>query len=332
MTCVDRGGIKKQMKKLFSNLICILLIATFSPAVTSQQNTMIQSTGPNIQQTSMAANWFEIQKLLASDGETTDWFGWSVSLDGDSVVIGASYDDIDRGSAYVFTRSGTIWIQEAKLTASDGEADNWFGWSVCLDNDTVVIGATHDDSIVHDRGSAYVFTCSGTTWTQEAKLITSDGEANDLFGFSVSLEGDTAVIGATHDDSARGSAYIFIRKKIDLTVSIGGGFGIYATIKNNGTTNVSDIPWQIYVEGGILNRISKIVNGTIDIAANWSKTVKTGMLFGFGPITITIKVADNEKTTKGMQLIVFSMVKTCLLERYETKRSSLLKIVNHVDP
>jgi hypothetical protein len=198
-------------RKLIGVLVCTLLIATAVPAVTSENENMIISKIPNIQNTSMTENWTERQKLLASDGAAYDYFGCSVSLDGDTAVIGADGDDdlgSASGSAYVFTRTGTSWTQQAKLLASDGEAGDKFGRSVSLDGDTVVIGAYSDDSY---RGSAYVFTRSGTTWMQQAKLTASDGEADGFFGISVSLDGDTVVIGAYRDDLYRGSAYIFTR-------------------------------------------------------------------------------------------------------------------------
>ena len=94
-----------------------------------------------------------------------------------------------------------------------------------------------------------------------------------------------------------------------LEVKIKGGLGVKAVITNNGTSDANDITWQIHVQGGILGLINKTVNGTIDIPAGGSKTVGTGMLFGFGAITITAKVADEERTATGTQIIIFSMVK-----------------------
>jgi len=96
---------------------------------------------------------------------------------------------------------------------------------------------------------------------------------------------------------------------ITLEIDINGGIGVKAIFTNNGTSNVTGVPWQIHVKGGILGRINKTANGMIDIPAGGSKTVGTGMLFGFGAIMITVKVADEEKTAKGTQILIFSMVK-----------------------
>ena len=160
------------------------------------------------------------QKVIASDGAAEDYFGVSVALSGDTALVGAYGDDVgansNQGSAYVFTRSGTTWTQQGQLTASDGAADDLFGYSVALSGDTALVGAWRDDvGANYDQGSAYVFTRSGTTWTPQGKLTASDGEAGDIFGNSVALSGDTALVGAEYDhvgaNSDQGSVYVFTR-------------------------------------------------------------------------------------------------------------------------
>ena len=159
--------------------------------------------------------WSQVAKLTASDGDASsdgeagDIFGWSVAVDWDTVVVGARYDD----SAYVFTKPGTGWAtatETAKLTASDGVVGDWFGQSVAVDGDTVVVGASEDDG----SGSAYVFTkAADSVWTdatQTAKLTASDGDDFDEFGKSVAVDGDTVVAGAPNNDGY-GSAYVFIK-------------------------------------------------------------------------------------------------------------------------
>ena len=162
-------------------------------------------------------DWTEIQKLLASDGAEGDYFGDSISLDGDTVLVGATWDDdngMDSGSAYVFTRIDNIWTQQAKLLASDGESGDGFGFSVSIDGETALIGAYQDNDHGDDSGSAYIFTRIGNTWTSQVKLLSLDGTILDGFGFSVSLDGDTALIGAPNDGdngNDSGSAYVFTR-------------------------------------------------------------------------------------------------------------------------
>ena len=161
-------------------------------------------------------SWTQQAKLAASDGAASDSFGHSVSLSGDTALVGARYDDdngTSSGSAYVFRRNGTAWVEEAKLTAADGAAFDYFGTSVSLSGDTALVGASGDDGSNGDEsGSAYVFVRSGTTWTLEAKLATSDGVENDSFGGSVFLSGDNALVGAQGGNlTSTGSAYVFAR-------------------------------------------------------------------------------------------------------------------------
>jgi len=261
--------------------------------------------------TRTGTNWTQQQKLLPSDGVTDAQFGISVSLDGNTALIGANRDDdngLRSGSAYVFTRTGTTWTQEAKLIASDGATEERFGIDVALEGDTALIGSETPDN-GDNSGSVYVFTGTGNTWTEGQKLLASDGASVDWFGFSIALDGDTALFAASQDDDNgfnSGSAYIFTR--FHLTFDTTGGLGVKAVIKNNGTSDVTDIPWQIHVEGGMLGMINKTVNGTVDIPAGKSVTVKTGMLLGFGAISIVARVADEEQTATGTQIIIFSMV------------------------
>ena len=162
-----------------------------------------------------ADKWGQVAKISASDGAPSDGFGSSVSIDGDTVIVGASQDDDNgfaSGSAYVFYRNqgGTdSWGQVAKISASDGVDNGFFGCSVSIDDDTVVVGA-HG---VNGTGPAYVFyrNQGGTdSWGQAAKISLSDGDNHCLFGCSVSIDGDTVVVGDDLDNGT-GSAYIFYR-------------------------------------------------------------------------------------------------------------------------
>ncbi len=189
------------------------------------------------------ASWTQQAKLTASDGAAGDLFGGSIALGGDTVVVGAHHDDdkgADSGSAYVFVRSGTTWSQQAKLTAGDGTASDSFGRAVAVSGDSVLVGASGDDAKVALGGSAYVFVRSGTTWTQQAKLVPSDTAANDYFGTAVALSGNTALVGASGDDfqvSNGGAAYVFVRTGTswaeqdqfsgkNLTAGAGFGFSV----------------------------------------------------------------------------------------------------------
>lgn len=267
--------------------------------------------------TRTGTTWTQQAKLIGSDTAVGDSFGLAIALDGDTALVGAPNDGDQgaySGSAYVFTRTDTIWTQEAKLLHLFGTSADWLGCSISLEGDTALIGAANEEEgSVDARGAAYVFTRIGTTWTEKQRIISSDGEFSDNFGWPVRLDGDTAFIGTfiyAPIGFNSGSVYVFAKSVADLTFSITGGLGIKAEITNNGTSDANDIPWQIHVEGGILGKIYKTVNGTVDINAGESQTVSTGMLLGLGGITISARVADVEKTATGSQLIIFSMVKT----------------------
>ena len=164
--------------------------------------------------TRTGTTWTQQAKFLALDEEAGDAFGWCVAIEGDTAFIGAAGDDNLKGSVYLFTRSGTTWTEQAKLVAADGAAGDQFGYSIYLSGDTALIGANCDDDNGFDSGSAYVFIRIGTTWTQQIKLLPSDGEAQDSFGGEVSISDETALIGSCFDDDKgfdSGSAYIFIR-------------------------------------------------------------------------------------------------------------------------
>jgi hypothetical protein len=194
--------------KILGILVMTLLIATA---------TLPMVGNANDNKNSFSEDWAEKDKIIASDGASGDYFGFSVSIDGDYALIGACDDDdngLGSGSAYVFKRSGTTWTEEDKLTALDGAPVDRFGFSVSIDGDYAIIGADCDDDNGFNSGSAYIFKRSGTTWDQQAKLLASDGWADDVFGNSVSINGDYALIGAYGDYNGRvrtGSAYVFKR-------------------------------------------------------------------------------------------------------------------------
>jgi hypothetical protein len=212
--------------------------------------------------------WIQQAKLTASDGAASDYFGCAVAISGDTALVSARNGDAgatDQGAAYIFVRSGTIWAQQAKLTASDGAASDVFGWSVALSGDTALVGANWDDVGANaNQGSAYVFTRSGTTWTQQQQLIAPDGAGGDNFGISVALSGDTALVGAAYDDiganADQGSAYIFTRSGATWTQQqklsglagvnyyFGAAVALYGDTALVGAPGTSSV--QIFVRGG----------------------------------------------------------------------------------
>jgi hypothetical protein len=162
--------------------------------------------------------WLFEQKLTAYDGTKDDHFGSGVALSGDTVVVGAKRKKVganyNQGSAHVFTRSGTVWTLQQKLTANDGTESDYFGHAVALRGDLAVVSAHFANlGAGYDQGAVYVFTRSGTVWTQIKKLYTSDGAKFDRFGSTVALSSDTLAVGMRNDQfgptPSKGAAYVF---------------------------------------------------------------------------------------------------------------------------
>ncbi len=155
------------------------------------------------------STWSQQAILAAADGAAGDFFGGSVAISGDTALIGAPYDDGYQGSAYAFSRSATTWSQRARLTAYQG---GQFGSSVAISGDVALAGAPYARvGFNTDQGSAYSFVRCGSTW-RRFEGITA-GIAEDRFGSSVAVDGDTIVGGAPDADGYRGSAYTFLVPK-----------------------------------------------------------------------------------------------------------------------
>lgn len=172
--------------------------------------------------------WTQQAYLKASNPDDLDTFGTSVAISGNTIVVGAQGEDSNAtgvngnqsddsvaqaGAAYVFVRSGTTWTQQAYLKPSTAGFNN-FGNTVAIDGDTIAIGAEGEDSAstgingsevgtgAPSSGAVYVFTRSGTTWSQQAYIKSSNSQSGDQFGNSVALSNDTLAVGAAGEDSA----------------------------------------------------------------------------------------------------------------------------------
>ncbi len=160
-----------------------------------------------------AETWTERQSLRASDTGPGDGFGWAVAVDGDALVVGAPARDAATGAAYVFRRDASTgaWVEEARLTAGDGQPGDRLGEAVALSGSYALVGAFWHNS---QAGAAYVFRRDATTgvWVEEAKLAAADGAPGDWLGRSVAISGPHAVVGAPFHDEEKGAAYLFRRE------------------------------------------------------------------------------------------------------------------------
>jgi len=155
--------------------------------------------------------WTTAKKLVADDPESNDNFGYSVAIHGDRAVAGAKNGNLgswNSGAAYVFERSGTDWFQTAKLTPSGAAEDDYFGHSIDMDGDRIVVGAPGEDTMGDLAGAAYCYHWNGTGWDETAKLIASDGGHDHEFGSDVAINGDYIIVGAQKANNS-GTAYVF---------------------------------------------------------------------------------------------------------------------------
>ena len=217
----------------------------------------LRTVGPNYEQgaayvfVQSGNTWMQQAELTASDGAAYELFGLSVAVNGSTAVVGARYHTVGsnslQGSAYVFVQSGNTWTQQAELIASDGAAYDNFGNSVTVSGSTIMAGAPgHTVDSNSGQGAVYVFVQSDSTWSQQVELTSSDGAAGDYFGYSVALNGNTAVVGASgHEvglNLGQGAAYIFAlnentwSQQAELTALDGGpsdDFGYSVAVSGN---------------------------------------------------------------------------------------------------
>jgi hypothetical protein len=165
---------------------------------------------------SATGNWTETQKLFASDSSVYSYFGYSVSLLGDRALIGAPRyfgDSVETGAAYIFKWNDTIWFEEAKLVPQNGVGNGQtFGNSVSIYSDYAIIGAADDEGLGTNPGAAYIFRNNGSNWIQQAKLNASDISLNHKFGYSVFIYEDYAAVGSINALTASGGAVIIFHR------------------------------------------------------------------------------------------------------------------------
>lgn len=163
----------------------------------------------------------EVQKLIASDINIGDNFGYSVGISGNYVVVGSHLSDTngtDSGSTYIYKNNGSDnYIEIQKLTSSDATPSDNFGYSVGISDDYVVVGAINNDDNGSDSGSVYIFKNSvSDIYTEIKKLTSSDAAAYDNFGYSVGVSGDNIIASASGKNTFTGASYIFNNNGSDI--------------------------------------------------------------------------------------------------------------------
>jgi len=242
--------------------------------------------------------WAEVQKLTASDGGRSSFFGNRVSIDGSTIVVGSFAHSPggvgNQGAAYVFELQGTAWVETQRLTAGDGAEGDLFGSSVAISGSTIVVGSRLDDiDINHNQGSAYVFERRGGAWIEAQRLTAGDGNAFAEFGHAVAINGATIVVGSPLDkingNLQQGSAYIFTRRKGTWTETqkltagdgvAGGWFGYSIAI--GGSAIAIGSPQGVYVFGqhmGSWSETQKLSVNGLSIAIGGGTIVASGRVF-----------------------------------------------------
>ncbi|PCI07763.1 hypothetical protein COB72_09595, partial [bacterium] len=235
----------------------------------------------------IAGQWVQQFKLGRVDQADGDEFGSSVAMDGNTIVVGVPHDDDygnDSGSVYVYTSVFGFWFQQAKLLADDGMEDDFFGSSVAISGDTIVVGAHSNDHDGTNSGAAYVYTRSGGVWTQRVKLSPSDAQPLDHFGAEVFIKGNLIAVGATGlsaGGSDGGAVYMYSRSVVNGTWTQGATLIASNTHQGNGFgtdiamgTNSMVIGSSLSDEGGGFHVGAAHVFTTNDGGDTWTLQAK----------------------------------------------------------
>ncbi|EAQ41505.3 Ig-like domain-containing protein [Polaribacter sp. MED152] len=264
--------------------------------------------------------WTQEAKLTASDASAYDYFSYqSIGIDGDYIVVGAFGNDNsnlgDSGSAYIYHKTNSGWMEESIITAIDAAAGDQFSISVDISGDVVVVGARLDDDKGSNSGSAYVFQRNGTAWSQQSKLLASDGASNDYFGLASAIDGNNIIIGAYANDdngSSSGSAYIFnngLSNNTDTTPP---------------TVVVQNLEVSLDTNGAALITAAQVNNGSSDnVSSNLTLSLDndTFNCANLGSNTVTLTVTDeanNSASATATITVVDNIVPTITLNGDET--------------
>ena len=272
--------------------------------------------------TNNSGTWTESAKLTASDGATDDKLS-NVAIDGDNIVIGASYDDTRTGSAYFYEKPATGWTdatETLKITASDGATYDYFGSSIDIEGSNMVIGAFYNNDGANS-GAAYLYTYNGATWVETEKYSDAAGIWMDYFGWGVCISGDNIAIGAKGDDDVEensGSVYFYKYRVKEQPVSqtdVCPTSTVNFTVETNFTESFQ---WQVSADNGtswsdIINNATYINSQTDILTVNVNpglddyqyRCLLNNVTYGdiYTDTALLTVIADNENPVLAVQNI-----------------------------
>lgn len=273
----------------------------------------------------------QTQKLFAADGAAGNYFGASVSISGDTAVIGATGAAVGQstfqGVAYVYRRTNGVWAFHQRLVWEDGYSGAEFGTSVVIRGDTIMVGVPKATVFGNSwQGRVIVFRRIGSSYFQSQVLTASDGASGDMFGQFLSISGDTAMIGSFRDDvganADQGSVYVFVRGQNGLfverqkltapdgtasdnfgTVTVSGETAVVGAFQADVGSNMNQGAAYVFTKSGELWAFTQKLTASDGITSDWFGS--TAKVYG-GTIVVSAQGADVNSTFNNQELHIFS--------------------------
>jgi hypothetical protein len=266
---------------------CAIVGALYEPYNSVNRDSVFRAGAAYIFERS-GTTWTQVRKVVAPDRGENDYFGESVGISAGSAIVGAYKQDknasggssmFDAGAAYMCVRRDTGWALQQKITAAVRQYGAGFGFAVAISGNRAVVGAMDEDpGGLSEAGAAYIFRLDNSTWVQEERLVAADTAASSEFGWSVSMSGDDAAIGAyrAHYDGPEpfvnlaGCVYVFVRSDTDWIQqqqvfsnyrTSAAGFGYGVSISGDNLIG-GCVTWRAHVfarSGGIWTEVRQLV-------------------------------------------------------------------------
>ena len=256
---------------------------TITNGVTASADNIRSGSGAAYVFKRSSSTWAQEAYLKAPNADVNDYFGFGLSISGDTLVVSTRDEDSNQttitngttasadnsktssGAAYVFRRTGSTWAQEAYLKASNADSNDYFGASSAISGDSIVVGAMWENSnqttitngrgasannSVGSAGAAYVFKRLGSSWAQEAYLKAPNVDVNDFFGFKTSISGDTVVVGAFQESSNQTTITNGQTASADNSALYSGAVYVFRRPEKSATPDITSVtPTQAFCPG-----------------------------------------------------------------------------------